>query len=147
MVLIQNMSRYPVLRAVERANQQVSRHLTRRLAGAGLTDIEAQVLFHLDHLPPGMRPAVRDLKAAFGLPPTTLSAVVDRLERRKLISRAVNPDDRRSTLVVATALGRRRIAEISALLSDVEAAVAAGVSAADLVAFGRVLDALAKATQ
>ena len=141
------MSRYPVLRAVERANQLVSRHLTRQLAGAGLTDIEAQVLFHLDHLPPGMKPAVRDLKTAFGLPPTTLSAVLDRLERRKLIGRAPNPDDRRSTLVVPTALGRRRIAEISALLSDVEAAVAAGASASELAAFGRVLEALEKATR
>ncbi len=141
------MSRFPVLRAVERANQLVSRHLVRRLAGGGLTDIEAQVLFHLDHLPTGTRPAVRDLKSAFGLPPTTLSAVLDRLERRQLIKRAPNPEDRRSTLIVPTALGRRRIAEISALLASVEQAVAAGVSAADLAAFGRVLDALATATE
>lgn len=140
------MSRYPVLRAVERANQLVSRHLTRQLAGAGLTDIEAQVLFHLGHLPSGMKPAVRDLQAAFGLPPTTLSAVLDRLERRKLISRAPNPGDRRSTLVVPTTLGKRRIGEISALLTDVEAAVSAGVSASDLAAFARVLDALERAT-
>lgn len=141
------MSRFPVLRAVERANQLVSRHLTRKLAGAGMTDIEAQVLFHLDHLRPGVKPAVRDLKKAFGLPPTTLSAVLDRLERRKLISRAPNPGDRRSTLIVPTALGLRRIAEISALLSEVETTVATGVSAADLAAFRRVLDALEKATE
>lgn len=140
------MGRYPVLRAVERANQLVSRHLGRRLAGAGLTDIEAQVLFHLDHLPAGARPAVKELKSAFGLSPTTLSAVLDRLERRKLIKRAPNPDDRRSFLVVPTPLGRRRIAEISALLTEVEAAVARTASARDLEAFGRVLEALEQAT-
>ena len=141
------MSRFPVLRAVERANQLVSRHLGRRLEKAGLTDIEAQVLFHLDHLPAGARPAMRDLKSAFGLPPTTLTAVLDRLERRRLVRRAVNPDDRRSTLVVPTALGRRRITEMSKLLSGIEAAVSGSVSADDLVAFRRVLDALEKATQ
>lgn len=141
------MGRFPVLRAIERANQLVSRHLTRQLAGAGLTDIEAQVLFHLDHLPPGAKPAVRDLKSAFGLPPTTLSAVLDRLESRKLVRRIANPDDRRSTLIVPTSLGRRRIAQISALLSTVEAAIASGVSTGDLAAFGRVLEALEKATQ
>jgi len=125
----------------------VSRHLGRRLEKAGLTDIEAQVLFHLDHLPAGARPAMRDLKSAFGLPPTTLTAVLDRLERRRLVRRAANPDDRRSTLVVPTALGRRRITEMSKLLSGIEAAVSGSVSADDLVAFRRVLDALEKATQ
>lgn len=141
------MGRFPVLRAVERANQLVSRHLARRLAGAGLTDIEAQVLFHLDHLPTGARPAVRDLKQAFGLPPTTLSAVLDRLERRKLVKRAPNPDDRRSTLIVPTPLGRRRIAEISALLTEIESAVAGRVRSEDMAAFERVLGALETATE
>lgn len=141
------MGRFPVLRAVERANQLVSRYLTRQLAGEGLTDIEAQVLFHLEHLPLGARPAVRDLRSAFGLPPTTLSAVLDRLESRKLVRRIANPDDRRSMLIAPTALGRRRSAEISALLSAVEAAIASGISSGDLAAFGRVLEALEKATQ
>lgn len=141
------MSRFPVLRAVERANQLVSRHLGRRLEKAGLTDIEAQVLFHLDHLPAGTRPAMRDLKSAFGLPATTLTAVLDRLERRRLVKREVNPDDRRSTLVVPTALGRRRISEMSTLLSGIEAAVSRKVSADDLAAFRRVLDALEQATE
>ncbi|HEV2216277.1 MAG TPA: MarR family transcriptional regulator [Candidatus Dormibacteraeota bacterium] len=141
------MSRFPVLRAVERADQLVSRHLGRLVEGAGLTEIEAQVLFHLDHLPKGSKPAMRDLQSAFGLPPTTLTAVLDRLERRRLVKRAVNPDDRRSTLVVPTALGRRRIAEMSALLTRIEAAVSADVSAEDVAAFQRVLAALERATQ
>jgi DNA-binding MarR family transcriptional regulator len=141
------MSRFPVLRAVERANQLVSRHLGRRLERAGLTDIEAQVLFHLDHLPTGTTPAMRDLKSAFGMPPTTLTAVLDRLERRGLVKRAVNPDDRRSTLVVPTALGRRCIAEVSTLFSGIEAAVSRYASPEDLASFRRVLDALEKATE
>lgn len=132
---------------MERANQLVSRHLGRRLEGAGLTDIEAQVLFHLDHLPAGTRPAMRDLKTAFGMPPTTLTAVLDRLERRGLVKRAVNPEDRRSTLVVPTALGRRRIAEMSKLFSGIEAAVSGNVSSQDLAAFRRVLEALEQATE
>jgi len=76
-----------------------------------------------------------------------LTAVLDRLERRRLVRRAVNPDDRRSTLVVPTALGRRRITEMSTLFSGIEAAVSGNVSADDLVAFRRVLDALEKATE
>jgi DNA-binding MarR family transcriptional regulator len=141
------VSRFPVLRAVERANQLVSRHLARRLAGGGLTDIEAQVLFHLDHLPAGTRPAVRELRAAFGLPPTTLSAVLNRLEGRGLVERVVNAEDRRSLLVAPTTLGRRRIAEISAMLSEVETAVAARITDADRSAFERVLQALEEATR
>ena len=140
------MSRFPVLRAVERANQLVSRHLGRELAPAGLTDIEAHILFYLDHLPKGTGPAVRDLKAAFGLPATTLTAALDRLEGRGLVKRAANPDDRRSTLVVPTALGRRRITAISEALSRIESAVAAEITPADMAAFQRVLDALERST-
>ena len=138
------MSRFPVLRAVERANQLVSRRLSQELGPAGLTDLEAQLLFHLDHLPSGSRPALRELKAAFGLPPTTLTAVIDRLERRGLVKRASNPSDRRSTLVVPTALGRRRITEIGEALSRIESSVTASVSPAELAAFQRVLEALEK---
>lgn len=141
------MSRFPVLRAVERANQLVSRRLIRELGPAGLTDIEAQLLFHLDHLPAGARPAVRELKSAFGLPPTTLTAVIDRLERKGLIKRAVNPADRRSMLVVPTALGRRRIAEISEVLSRIESSAAAAIGPQDMAAFQRVLDALERSTR
>ena len=141
------MSRFPVLRAVERANQLVSRRLSRELGPAGLTDIEAQLLFHLDHLPAGAKPAVRELKSAFGLPPTTLTAVIDRLERKGLIKRAVNPADRRSMLVVPTALGRRRIAEISEVLSRIESSAAAAIGPQDMAAFQRVLDALERSTR
>lgn len=140
------MARFPVLRAVERANQLVARHLSRQLP-AGITDLEAQILFHLDHLPAGARPAVRDLKSAFGLPATTLTAVLDRLERRGLVKRAANPEDRRSTLVVPTALGRKRIAEISDAFTRIESSVAAKISGADMAAFQRVLDALEASTR
>lgn len=140
------MSRFPVLRAVERANQLVSPRLSRELGPAGLTDIEAQLLFHLDHLPAGARPAVRELKSAFGLPPTTLTAVIDRLERKALVKRAINPSDRRSMLVVPTALGRRRIAQISEVLSRIESSAAAAIGPQDMAAFQRVLEALERST-
>ena len=42
-----------------------------------------------------------------GMPPTTLSAILKRLEERKLVARARDPDDRRRHVLRLTARGRR----------------------------------------
>jgi DNA-binding MarR family transcriptional regulator len=135
-----------VLRQVERAAQLLGRHLTTRLGG-GLTDLEAHVLFHLVHLAPGVSPTLRELHTALGVRPSTLTAVVDRLERQGLVERTPNPADRRSALVVPTARAARTIAEVTAALDGIEAAVAAAVEPADLAAFRKVLAALEEALQ
>ena len=48
-----------------------------------------------------------DLAQRAGMPPTTLSGYLVRLQDRGLIDRATNPDDRRSQLLEVTAEGRR----------------------------------------
>jgi DNA-binding MarR family transcriptional regulator len=49
------------------------------------------------------------LSSFLGMPPTTLSSRLGRLERRRLVRRRRNPNDGRSSLVEVTALGRRRV--------------------------------------
>lgn len=136
--------RVRVLRRVERADQLVGRYLAQRLGG-GLTDLEAHVLFHLDHLPPDTTPTMRELRRAFGLTPSTLTAVVDRLEGHGLARRQPNPADRRSPLIVPSDAGRTAIAEVTRLLEAIEAAVAERVTAEELAGFRAVLDALEEA--
>jgi DNA-binding MarR family transcriptional regulator len=48
-----------------------------------------------------------ELAAELGMPITTASDVVRRLERRRLVKRARNPDDGRSSLFALTAAGDR----------------------------------------
>jgi DNA-binding MarR family transcriptional regulator len=52
-------------------------------------------------------PTPTALANMLGMPPTTLSAVLARLERRKLVARARDPQDRRRHVLRLTAAGRR----------------------------------------
>jgi DNA-binding MarR family transcriptional regulator len=130
-----------VLRSIERAAQLLSRELARRLGG-GLSEAEAHLLFHLEHLPRGTVPSVRELQRAFGLRPSTLTAVIDRLERQGLVERRLNPADRRSFLIAPTPSARKTIRHVSAVLDELESAVRGRVTAAQLAGFDAVLAAL-----
>ena len=69
------------------------------------------------------RPArtVRELVAATGQRPSTLTGVLDRLERRGLIERRPNPADRRSIAVHLTAEGHAAADAVAAAFAAVEA--------------------------
>ncbi len=66
---------------------------------------EYDVLYSLTQGPPeGMR--LRDLNRLVLLSQPSLSRMIDRLERRGLVSRSVPPEDARGTLVALTDAGR-----------------------------------------
>src|SRR5207248_2949747 len=48
-----------------------------------------------------------ELAAELGMPPTTLSAMIDRLVRKKQVRRVRHPDDGRSYVLELTAAGKR----------------------------------------
>jgi DNA-binding MarR family transcriptional regulator len=56
-----------------------------------------------------------DLAQREGVTPATLSRIVAGLEEDGYIKRSVDPDDRRSTFVTATASGRRLVEDVRAL--------------------------------
>jgi len=72
-----------------------------------------------------------DLGAALGIDRSTMVAVIDRLEERGLVVRAPSPRDRRSYALELSAEGRRTLAEASRAVEEHEAAVTAGLSAAE----------------
>jgi MarR family transcriptional regulator, organic hydroperoxide resistance regulator len=63
---------------------------------------------------------VRELVAATAQRPSTLTGVLDRLERRGLIERAANPADRRSVLVRLTSAGRTGAERVAAAFDELE---------------------------
>lgn len=131
--------RAKITRSIERANQLVRRHLAERLDQLGITEIEAHLLARLGAKGPL---SVGDLHAAFGLRRSTLTNALDRLERRGLLLRAVDPDDRRTFRLMLTQAGRRASRRVVALVDDLEARVATRVSRADVEAFHAVIAAL-----
>jgi len=63
---------------------------------------------------------VGQLVAATAQRPSTLTGVLDRLERRGLIERTSNPADRRSVLVRLTQSGRVTAARVAGAFADLE---------------------------
>ena len=128
-----------VTRSIERTNQLVRRYLAEHLDRLSVTEIEAHLLARLSAKGPI---SVADLQRAFGLRPSTLTNALDRLERRRLVARRTDPEDRRSVLVTLTAAGRRAAREVITMVDALEARVAGRVSNSQLAAFDAVIAAI-----
>ncbi|MGW2151812.1 MarR family winged helix-turn-helix transcriptional regulator [Nonomuraea bangladeshensis] len=87
---------------------------------------------------------VSQLGAAVGTRPTTLTSVLDRLERRGHITRGTRAGDRRSVLVELTDSGRAAAAVIIQTLTGIENRALEGLPAEAVAGFHAVLDALVK---
>jgi DNA-binding MarR family transcriptional regulator len=131
-----------ILRTIERANQRVRRYLAEHLDRLDITEIEAHLLARLAARGPC---SVADMYRAFGLRRSTLTNALDRLERRGLITRRTDPDDRRSFLLALTASGTRAAREVIALVDALEARVRSGVSRPQIEAFHAVVETLERA--
>lgn len=129
-----------ILHSLERASHRLARGLAGTYAETALTEIEANVLFHLllaaEELPMGT------LLAAFGLAGSTGTSAVDRLERRGLATRRVNSGDRRSFLVGLTPAGRAVAGAVRSRVRAIEAAVRAKLDERDLEGYFAVMDAI-----
>lgn len=64
--------------------------------------------------------SVRELVGATAQRPSTLTGVLDRLERRGLVERGANPKDRRSVLVRLTPDGRAHAARVAEAYGELE---------------------------
>jgi DNA-binding MarR family transcriptional regulator len=82
---------------------------------------------------------VRELVAATAQRPSTLTGVLDRLERRGLLERAANPADRRSVLVRLTPDGRTHAARVADAFAALERRLPADEVRRLLAALGEVV--------
>jgi DNA-binding MarR family transcriptional regulator len=97
-------------------------------AGIGLTAGEARALTHA-----ARAGSVRQnvLAERMGLEPMTLSAYVDRLEARGLVTRTTDPTDRRAKLVEPTQAAEAVLAMIRAIAADIRAEASQSVPPED----------------
>jgi MarR family transcriptional regulator, organic hydroperoxide resistance regulator len=133
-----------VIAALEAAVHRVLDHLAAELSDLGLRHAEVNVLAQLSPRAPR---AVGELAAATGQRPSTLTGVLDRLERRRFVRRRVNPADRRSFTIELTAAGARAAARVHAAFADLDERVLADLPPSAADGFHHVLDAVERHTK
>ena len=110
-------SEWSALLALQRAT-----HATAHVLAAELVDLDltASEINALANLADGRGRTVSELGAAAGTRPTTLTSVLDRLERRGHITRGPRPGDRRAVLIELTSSGQQAATTIRQAIADLE---------------------------
>ena len=108
---------WSALLALQRATHATLHVLAAELPDLNLTASEINVLANLAD---GDGLSVSELGQAAGTRPTTLTSVLDRLERRGHITRGPHPSDRRGVRVELTRSGRQAAAAIRHAIAGIE---------------------------
>jgi DNA-binding MarR family transcriptional regulator len=132
-----------VLSPLHRAMRQVALYLEAALHGLPVQGTEGHLLSFLARYSPA---SCGELTRVFGVKPSTLTSLLDRLVARDLVTREVDANDRRSVLVAPTAEGRRLARRIDRNVRAFEGRLRARVSEAELRGFQAVMDAIAAET-
>jgi MarR family transcriptional regulator, organic hydroperoxide resistance regulator len=135
-----SVSEWSALLALQRAAHATLQVLAAELTGLDLTASEINALANLAD---GRSRSVSDLGRAAGTRPTTLTSVLDRLERRGHITRSPGPGDRRAVLVGLTPSGRQAAAAIQHAITGIEQRALAPLPAGVISGLRTALDALA----
>lgn len=125
---------------------QRATHATLQLIATELVDLDltASEINALANLADGQGRTVSQLGAAVGSKPTTLTSVLDRLERRGHVTRTTRAGDRRSVLIELTESGRDTAAVITHAFAEIERRALGDLPAEAIAGFHAVLNALTK---
>lgn len=132
-------SEWSALLALQRATHATLQVLAAELVDLDLTPSEINALANLAD---GRGRTVSELGVAVGTRPTTLTSVLDRLERRGHITRGTRPGDRRAVLIELTASGRVAAATIRQAITDLEHRALQGLSDDAIAGLRAALQAL-----
>jgi DNA-binding MarR family transcriptional regulator len=133
------LSTPPIIPALERATHAVALWVERAFGEPRLSQAEAHVLAYLAAHAPC---PINDLHYSFGHKRSTLTSLVDRLERRGWVRRAAHPTSRRLVQIELTAAGRPVAARVAAAVGTLEQRLRARVGPQDAATLLRVLRAL-----
>jgi DNA-binding MarR family transcriptional regulator len=128
-----------VIIELQRATHAAGVRLEELLSAVGLSQGEAHVIALLAD---GAPHTVGELQRDLGHRPSTLSGILDRLEARGLIRRALNDADRRSFLISLTRTGRTAARTVVDVLQTIEHSALEQVAARDVAGFHVVVRAL-----
>ena len=130
---------WSALLALQRAT-----HATLQVLAAELVDLDltASEINALANLADGHGRTMSELGAAVGARPTTLTSVLDRLERRGHVTRGVRPGDRRAVLIELTSVGHLTATTIRRAITDLEHRALGNLPASEIACLRHALQAL-----
>lgn len=128
-----------VLSPLHKASRQLSLHLEARTRALGVSPAEGHLLTYLRRYAPA---PVGELARVFGTKQSTLTSILDRLERDRLLRRAPNPADRRSFLLRLTPKGRSLAGRLQRELVALEREIARRVTGREQAGFDAVMAAV-----
>jgi len=109
----------------------------------GISGTEGHLLSYLLSYSPV---PVGDLVRVFGVKKSTLTGVLDRMEKSGFILRILNPSDRRSFLLELTPKGQTIATKVRAQLDEFEASLEKQLSTQDKLAFNHLMKAISLVT-
>ena len=136
-------SPFRVLSPIHQAHRQASLHIDALLVDMGVSSQEGQLLAFVaarDGVP------VTAVVRLLGVSKSTITSLLQRLERARLIRRGANPQDARSTLLCATAKGTRIGAAARERVLALERQIQRRLSESDLRALTRIVEAVTAET-
>ncbi|EHQ88906.1 MarR family winged helix-turn-helix transcriptional regulator [Desulfosporosinus youngiae] len=122
---------------LSRAMRKVHRYYESNLSQYGITPAQFYVLsavWERDGL------KFKDLAKSLDMDGSTLTSILDRMERLDLVERRNDPEDRRSLLVFLKEKAKHKFAEITHLAEELQQEIKERFSDEEFAAFERVLD-------
>lgn len=133
-----------LLSPLHKANRQISLFMDERCRPFGFSGGELHMLVYIIRYGPC---PVKELVRVFGHRPSTLTSMLDRLEKQGYIARRPNAEDRRSYLVAGTDKSPPEIDAAGCMVMELERRILERVSPEQMEAFHAVMDAIHHATQ
>jgi DNA-binding MarR family transcriptional regulator len=116
--------------------QKLNRYYDQRLAAYGLTVQKALLLLEIS---PGSGASPKTLAAGLDLESSSMTGLLDRLEKKGFIERRRDPDDRRGILIYLTPTGLAAREAVRALVEELDRRLQEALSGEDVKSFRRMI--------
>lgn len=121
--------------------QKLARYYNKRLASYGLSATKALLLLEIS---PGNGEHPRTLAAKLDLENSSISGLLDRLEKKNLIERRPDPNDRRGILIFLTTAGITARETIKSLVEELDRKLYEALSPDDVKLFRKTLSMIGR---
>ena len=132
------------LSPIHKAVRQITLYLEPQCSELGVSPAEGHLLSYLRTYAPC---TIVEILRVFGIRPSTMTSMLERLAERGLVVRGPDPDDRRSVRVKLTREGKSVAERINRLIRDLEGRIGTHVGKRELEGFRSVMGAVEEATE